>query len=201
LSSRITLLVAAVAGAAGLIAAAWWFAPGPVALQTGLLLPQPRALSEFALLGDDGRPYTRARLLNRWTVIFPGFTHCPDVCPTTLATLKQTRKQLGDKLDLQVLFLSVDPQRDQPKELATYVHYFDPAFAAATAMEPELARVAHELAIAYEKVPGNTPDSYSMDHSAALILINPQAQVVAYFSPPYQAGPLAADLLKAAGAV
>ena len=199
MSSRITLVVAALAGAAGLVAAALWFAPGATSLQSGLLLPQPRALSEFTLQGDDGQPYTRARLLGHWTLLFPGFIHCPDTCPTTLAMLKQVRMKLGKESGLRVLFLSVDPERDTPLQLASYVHYFDASFTGATASEPELARVAHELAIAYQKVPGNTPDTYAMDHTAALILINPQAQVVAYFSPPFQPDVLVADL-KASGA-
>ncbi|HVT36911.1 MAG TPA: SCO family protein [Nevskiaceae bacterium] len=200
MSSRLTWIVAAVAGVAGLIAAALWFAPGPAALQSGVVLPQPRALGEFALVADDGQPFTLQRLRGHWTLIFPGFTHCPDVCPTTLALLKQVRVRLAGKPDVQVVFLSVDPQRDTPQALSTYVHYFDPAFTGVTAAEPELSRVATQLAIAYEKVPGPSPDSYSMDHSAALVLVNPQAQVAAYLSPPFQLETLAADLRKATGA-
>lgn len=184
----------------GLIAASLWFAPPSApTLSAGTLLPQPRALNDFALTGDDGQPLTKARLQGRWTIVFPGFTHCPDVCPDTLARLKQLEAQLRQQgVQINVLFLSIDPQRDGAPQLSSYVHYFSPEFLGATAQEPELARVTRELGIAYAKVPGKSEGEYTMDHSAALVLLDPQVRVAAYFTPPLRVEALAADLLQLA---
>lgn len=179
----------------GLAAAAYLLAPQPGQLTSGTLLSQPRALPEFALIDQDGRPYTRAALLGHWSLVFPGFTHCPDVCPTTLAYLKSLHDALAQQgKALNVVFLSVDPERDRPEQLATYVRYFNPAFAGVTASEPELARFAQSLMVTYLKVPGERPESYSMDHSAALVLINPQAEVAGFFTPPFELDAMKTDL-------
>lgn len=181
----------------GLAAASLWLAPVDSQIETGTLLPQPRKLNDFSLIGDDGRALQRQRLEGRWTLVFAGFTHCPDICPTTLAMLKSVEAQVAAGGGaLNVLFLSVDPERDGPQQLASYAHYFNPAFIGATALEPELGRFTRELGIAYAKVAGSDPASYTMDHSAALVLLNPQVQVAGYFSPPFAAPALAADLLK-----
>lgn len=179
----------------GLAAASFLFAPETRPLQAGTLLSQPRALPEFTLVDQDGKPYGKAALRGRWTLVFPGFTHCPDVCPTTLAYLKTLHAELAKQnRSLNVVFLSVDPERDQPEQLATYVRYFNPAFSGITGGEPELARFAQSLMITYLKVPGAEATSYSMDHSAALVLINPQAEVAGFFTPPFQLSPMTADL-------
>lgn len=192
--------LAASAALLGLAAASFWYGaaetPG-VQLATGTLLPQPRQVSDFSLTGDDGQPYTRQQLAGGWTVLFPGFVHCPDVCPTTLAMLKQLEAKLAAQgAPLRVVFLSVDPARDTPEQMRGYVQYFNPAFRAVTAPEPQLGAFTRELGIAYAKVPGESADSYSMDHTAALVLLNPQAQVAGYFSPPFNVDALAADLAK-----
>lgn len=196
MNSRFIPALAALAAALlGLAAASFLLAPEPAQLKAGTLLPQPRALPEFSLTDQDGRPYTKADLQGRWTLVFPGFTHCPDICPTTLAYLKSLRAQLAAQgRELHVLFLSVDPERDGPAELSRYVRHFDPAFTGVTAAEPELARFTQGLMISYVKVPGTAPQTYSMDHSAALVLVNPQAQLAGFFTPPFQLEAMAADL-------
>lgn len=202
MSSKILGAALAVSAAVlGMVAASLWFAPAAVQIQSGTLLPQPRKMNDFTLTDQDGKSFTKAQLQGHWSLLFPGFTHCPDVCPTTLAFLKTLDAKLAaNGRRINVVFLSVDPERDRPEQLAGYVHYFDPGFTGVTAMEPELGRFAQELGLAYAKVPGPTPDSYTMDHSAALVLINPQAQVVGYFSPPFVLDTLAADLIKLAAA-
>lgn len=173
---------------------------GGGALQSGTQLPQPRALPAFTLVDQDARPYTAQQMQGRWTLLFPGFTHCPDVCPTTLAFLKQLNAGLDAAQRPRIVLLSVDPERDTPARLKDYVQHFDPAFVGVTAPEPQLAEIARAFGIAYAKVPGAGADSYQMDHSAALILLNPQAQIVAYFSPPFDQARLAADLRQLVGA-
>lgn len=188
-------LVGAVALMVGLLAAVWLQKPATTALQSGTLLQTPRPLGEFAALDQDGASFTTARLRGRWTLVFPGFTSCPDVCPTTLALLKHVQAGLGAQADrMQVEFLSVDPERDTPARLKQYVHFFDPSFAAFTAPEPELRKIAQMLGVAYAKVPGATPEAYTMDHSAALILIDPQARIAGYLTPPFDAARLTDDL-------
>jgi protein SCO1/2 len=189
------IAIGAIALMVGLIAAIWLQQPATVSLQSGTLLQAPRPLGDFHAVDQDGQPFGREQLQGHWTLIFPGFTTCPDVCPTTLALLKQVDDGLGDAAQrLRVDFLSVDPDRDTPARLKQYVQAFDPRFTAMTAAEPELQNLARMLGVAYAKVPGKTPDDYTMDHSAALIVIDPQARIAGYLTPPFAADKLTADL-------
>jgi len=111
-------------------------------------------------------------------VLFFGFTHCPDVCPTTLADTAQALKALGPEADrVQVLFVTVDPERDTPQALASYVTAFDPRFIGLYGDADATRRVAKEFKIYYEKRAGTTPGSYSMDHSAQTYVIDPQGRL------------------------
>ena len=111
-------------------------------------------------------------------VLFFGFTHCPDVCPTTLAETAQVLKVLGaDAEKVQVLFVTVDPERDKPEELAKYVTAFDPRFLGLYGDADSTRRAAKEFKIYYEKRAGSTPGSYSMDHSAQTYVIDPQGRL------------------------
>ncbi len=188
---------------AGLLAALWTHKPATQQLQSGTLLAPPRALPAFTLSDQDGAAYDNARLQGHWTLIFPGFTSCPDVCPTTLAQLREVEKQLGDAAgQLQIALLSVDPQRDTPEKLKLYVGSFSPRFIGLAAPEPQLKELAKALGVAYVRVEGKSPDSYTMDHSAALILLNPQGQLAGFLTPPFDPAVIAADLkpLLASGA-
>jgi protein SCO1/2 len=180
---------------AGMAVAVLLLRPPPAQIQSGTLLEKPRPIVDFTLTGEDGKPFTRADLLGHWDLIYVGYTYCPDVCPTTLATLKDVHKALGaDAAKVRVVFLSVDPERDTPERLAQYVHYFSPAFKAITGDKAQLDALGSNLGFVYMKVPGPTPQTYSMDHSAALILVNPQAELAGFVSPPLIAETLAADL-------
>ena len=111
-------------------------------------------------------------------MLFFGYTRCPDVCPTTLADLKLAREQLGDEgKRVQVLFVTVDPERDTPKLLASYVPAFDPSFLGLYGDAAATARVAKEFKVFYQKVPGKTPDSYSVDHTSASYVFDPQGRL------------------------
>src|SRR5262245_19072127 len=119
---RTVKFVFAALAAAGLGAlTASRFASPPAQPQSGTLLAEPRPVAPFTLTDQDARPFTNAALEGHWTLLFAGFTHCPDVCPTTLALMKQLhqRPELGGRV--QYLFLSVDPERDTPAQLKTYV--------------------------------------------------------------------------------
>lgn len=193
-------VVAALAALAGLVAAQFMLSPKGIVLESGTLLKQPRAIEAFHLSDTAGAAFDNAQLQNHWTLVFAGFTYCPDVCPNTLAMLKALKARLdAAQTPIQVVFLSVDPQRDTPDKLERYVHYFSPDFVGVTGSEDQLEKVARSMSLVYAKVPGDTPDSYTMDHSSALVLINPQAQVAAYFLPPHRIDVLAADLQRVTG--
>ena len=161
-------------------------------LTSGTWLPQPRPLPEFSLTDQSGRPFTLESLKGHPTLVFFGFTHCPDVCPTTLAKLARVTKT-ANVPGLQVLLVSVDPQRDTPEQLERYVHAFNPDFGAVTGKPEEIERVAKEFGVAVVKVDLAGGD-YTVDHSAVVFLLNNQGQRVALFTPPFQIEPVAADL-------
>jgi protein SCO1/2 len=128
--------------------------------------------------------------------VFFGFTHCPDVCPTTLAKLAQVRRRAAIA-GLQVLLISVDPQRDTPAVLGTYVHAFDPQFQGLTGDPQTIARLAANFGVALNRVelPGG---DYTMDHSAVVFVLDDSAHIVAIFTPPFDVTALSADLARAA---
>ncbi len=170
----------------------------PVDLRSGTAMPQRRPLGEFSLLDQHARPLTRSVFERRWTVVFAGFTNCPDVCPTTLVTLAGLRARLQQRSELQVVFLSVDPERDTPAVLTRYLAHFDPAIIGVTGEKQQLDRVCEDLGLAYVRNPG-VAGEYTVDHSAALVLVDPQARIAAYFRPPFDVGALAADITAMAG--
>jgi protein SCO1 len=167
----------------------------PVALESGVALATPRPIADFALTDQDGKPFNRARLEGHWTLVFAGFTQCPDVCPTTLGVLKAVEQKMQARAP-HLVFVSVDPERDTPDVLKRYVAYFSPRLVGASGPVAELDKLCGSLGLAYMKVPGSSVAEYTMDHSAALVLVDPQARVAAYFTPPHRPETLAADLAR-----
>lgn len=194
MTARLRWLLIPAAACAGL--AGFWLAHqldrrSPV-LASGTWLPQPKQLEDFRLLDASGAPFTLASLAGRPSLVYFGFTRCPDVCPTTLLKLAQIVRS-GVIKGLRVVFISVDPQRDTPPVLALYVHAFDPTFEGLTGPPQAVARVAREFAVAVSRVdlPGG---DYTMDHTAAVFLLDARAREVAIFTPPFDVAALAADL-------
>jgi len=143
---------------------------------------------DFALADHTGKPRALADFRGRVVVMFFGFTHCPDVCPATLAELAAAVKKLGTDGDkVQVLLVTVDPERDTPQVLSRYVSAFNPRFLALRGTAEETARVAKEFKIIYQKVAGARPDSYTMDHSAGTYIFDTQGRLRLYVS--YGQGP------------
>lgn len=165
-------------------------------LERATLLTSPQALPEFKLQDQEGAPFTNERLKGRWTLAFFGYTHCPDVCPLTLRVFKGLYERLGEtgyREDTQVLFVSVDPERDRPEQLKRYVQYFDPSFLGVTGSPQELSKLTQALGIYYEL--RGTGKDYLVDHSAAVVLIDPEGRRHAVFSPPHEVPVLARDYL------
>jgi len=201
--TALLLLAAALSAALGFIAARLLFhAPAPVTLPAPnaiTLLPSPRALPAFQLQQAGGAVLTPTTLQGHWTVVFLGFTHCPDVCPTTLAQLAGAQKQwaaLPAATRPRVLFVSADPERDTPELVAQYARSFHADSLAATAPVPVLEKFARALSLVFMKVPGpsGAADDYSIDHSAALVLLDPQARMAGVVTPPFDIKGLADDL-------
>jgi protein SCO1 len=158
---------------------------------------------DFRLNDHTGKTRTLADFRGKVVVVFFGYTHCPDFCPTTLSELAAVLKQLGpDAARVQVLFVTVDPERDTPELLAQYVPAFDPSFLGLYGDAAATAATAKEFKIIYQKQPGATPGTYSMDHSAGTYLFDPQGRLRVYESYGQGPGALAHDigeLLKSSG--
>lgn len=132
----------------------------------------------FALDSAGGGRRTLADYRGKVVVIFFGFTQCPDVCPTTLSDLAEVRKRLGpDGERLQVIFVTIDPERDTPAVLSQYVPGFDPSFVALYGTAEQTAATAKEFKVFYQKVPGKTATSYTMDHTAGSYVIDREGRV------------------------
>ena len=150
---------------------------------------------DFSLADADGKVRTLADFKGKAVVLFFGYAQCPDVCPTTMSEMAQVKQQLGADGDkLQVVFVTVDPVRDTPEVMKAYMGAFDPSFVALIPTPDQLAAVAKDFKVYFKKVDGKTPTSYSMDHSAASFVYDPQGRLRLYAR--YGAGvaPMVADL-------
>lgn len=186
----VVAVLAAVAGGIGL--AAMLHGSESPELRSGTALPEPRPIGEFELVDQHGRALGPDALEGRWSLVFSGFTNCPDVCPTTLALLADLGRRLPAD-SVQRVFVSVDPERDTPERLAGYLAHFDPGITGATGTRSAIEQFTAGLGLAQVRNPGVDGD-YTVDHSTALVLIDPQARVAGYFQAPHDVAALAADL-------
>ena len=155
------------------------------------LFPDPKPLTAFTLTDHKNRVFDLASLKGKWSFLFFGFTHCPDVCPTTLAVLARAREDiaknaLGAK-DIQFVFVSVDPNRDTAGVLRQYVEYFDASFLGVTGDNAQIANLAGQLGAAYQVAITPGMENYPVYHTAAVFLVDPQARYHAVFTPPHDA--------------
>jgi protein SCO1/2 len=151
-----------------------------------VVLSTPRIFSDFELVDHRGESFDKSRLQDVWTIVFFGFTHCPDICPTTLATLNDTYSKLKDheRQRMQIVMISIDPERDTVEKLAEYVPYFNDEFIGVTGNKHLIRRLTAELNVAYNQVPLDTGD-YTVDHSTQLVLINPKGDYHGFFKAPH----------------
>lgn len=137
---------------------------------------------DFHLTDQNGQQRSLKDFRGKVVILFFGYTQCPDVCPTTMAELAEVKKALGKDGDkLQVLFVTVDPERDTPQVLKGYMGNFDPSFLALRPTPDQLPEVAKDYKVYYKKVDGKTPTSYTMDHSAGSYVYDPQGNVRLYY--------------------
>ncbi len=150
---------------------------------------------DFSLIDHTGAKRTLADYRGKVVAIFFGFTQCPDVCPTTLADMAQVKKQLGKDGDkLQVIFITVDPERDTQDVLARYVPGFDPSFVGLHGSPEQTAATAKEFKVFYQKVAGKTATSYSIDHTAGTYVIDRDGRVRLFVRHAESVEPIVADL-------
>lgn len=196
----LTLGVAILSGTAGF---AYWkisqMKPQP-ASTTMIVLPEPRPLNEFELTDHHGNPFSPANVRDQWTLMFFGFTHCPDVCPTALYELQQVKSQLSEddgsrQVTPQVVFVSVDPERDTPEKMAQYLSHFDDEFLGVTGTHEQLLPLTRKIGIAY-RIEEHEPGApyYSVDHSSGIMLVNPDGQLHAVLPTPHLAEQMASEL-------
>lgn len=199
-STLATVAICLLAGAAGL-----WYNLNNSTRQytapeiTGFAFPEPAALSGVNLIDENENPLTEQFFSGDWTFIYVGYTFCPDACPLSLNTLSQMHKNLNDNSagdNVKTLLVSVDPERDKPKRLKEYVKYFNENFVGATGTFENLATFAKQVSAVYSLPDDRNQKDYLVDHSSSIILINPNAEVHAIFTPPQTAELLATDFIK-----
>ena len=174
------------------------FRPPLPELAAATLYPESfRKLDDFALTDQDGQTYNKNSLRNHWSLLFFGYSYCPDICPTTLYLLSKLNKEINTadvKHPVQIVFVSVDPQRDTPDRLKEYVGYFSPDFTGLTGNKEQIDKLVKSLGVFYRKQPAAEGQNYLVDHSAGLFLINPSAKPQALFSAPHDVEHLAHDI-------
>jgi protein SCO1 len=166
-----------------------------VAVPAGLeatVLPQPRPLEPFSLVDHRGEPFTSDQLNGRWTFTFFGYTHCPDICPNALGVLNAVDTRLARDpalhRDLQVVFVSVDPERDTPEQLAQFVPYFNPSFIGLSGTPEQVRDFTGQIGIMYMRTPapgGESEEGYFVDHTSSIMLFDPKGRLHALFSTPH----------------
>lgn len=156
--------------------------------------PQARGLADFAITKQDGSSFTNADLQNKWTLAFVGYTFCPDICPVTLAAINEAYPQLTAikaNKPLQIWFLSVDPKRDTTERLNEFISYFNSDFVGTTGPHEQLFPLVRSMGMMYSLSESTDNPNYLVDHSASIVVINPQGNVVGRFKPKHVPGELA----------
>ncbi|WP_373187927.1 SCO family protein [Halopseudomonas sp.] len=155
------------------------------------LFDSPRSLPEVTLKAATGDEWSEQDLTGQWDLLFFGYTFCPDICPTTMADLRKVVESLPQESrdQLQVTMVSVDPERDTPKQLSEYLGYFKAGFKGVTGEPTELAILAQALSVAYIP-PDTSEENYLVDHSGQVVMVNPEGQYVGFIRPPFKTAEL-----------
>ena len=184
-----------------ILAASFLFAgcsPGapPAEPRAATVLPAPQPLPQFALLDETGAERDRSLFEGGWNLVFFGFTYCPDICPTTLATLATAVNELDTQSPGSapgIVLVSVDPERDTPEKLGEYVAYFGASNRGLTGSEAGIRTLTEPLGVYFRKVALENGD-YTVDHSAVVLLVNPEGEFHALFSGPHRSEDFVHDL-------
>jgi len=184
------------AAAAGVAAAIIWWPKPPVVLASGTILAPARALADFSLIDNQGRSFGAQNLRGHWSLMFFGYTNCPDYCPATLTTLAALEKRLRTAKNVtppQVIFVSVDAKRDTPARLNQFVPNFDPEFIGLTAAsQPAIESLAKKWGVAVN-IQYAADGNYIVDHSALIFVIDPSGDLAAILTGPFTLDALQSD--------
>src|SRR5258706_3257232 len=166
--------------------------------QVMTLFPDPKPLTAFAFTDHENQVFDLSRLKGKWSFLFFGYTHCPDICPMTLAIVAREREDIvrrtvGAK-EVQFVFISVDPDRDTASKLRQYVTYFDTSFLGVTGDNAQLGNLAGQLGAAYQVAITPGVENYPVYHTAAVFLVDPRARYHAVFAPPLDAASISKRL-------
>ena len=191
-----SLVFVCVLAAGGFVAASIWSPKPPLVLASGTILAPARPLADFSLIDNQGRSFGAANLRGHWSLMFFGYTDCPDYCPTTLTTLAALEKQLRAAKTVvppQVIFVSVDAKRDTPAQLNQFVPYFDPEFVALTAAsQPAIEALAKKWGVAVN-IQYAANGNYIVDHSTEIFVIDPAGNLAAILTGPFTVDALQSD--------
>ncbi len=153
----------------------------------GLFWPNPKQILDFNTLDQTGNTFGLEQVKGKWSFVFFGYTHCPDVCPVTMSVMSETYKQLSvDYDDLQILFVSVDPERDTTEKLAQYVSYFNEDFIGLGGDTEKVDSLTKQIGVAYYLNNEEQEDGYLVDHSASIFVFDPKARLVGKLSAPHE---------------
>lgn len=161
-------------------------------LESSRIYDQPRLIEPFLLQGSDGAEVTNTALEGQWTLLFTGYTFCPDICPTTMAQLKARWADISSasEFPVQVWMISVDPKRDDVDRIRMYVDFFGEGFYGVRAEHPELYPFVRNIGLMYS-VPNENETNYLVNHSSAIILVDPNGHQQAIFRPSHELGEIA----------
>lgn len=155
--------------------------------------PEPRKVADFEITQHTGDSFSNEDLVGKWTLAFVGYTFCPDICPVTLAELNSIYPTLQESVKetpLQVWFLSVDPKRDTTERLNEYINYFNADFVAATGEHAQIFPLVRSMGMMYSISESTDNPNYLVDHSASVVVINPDGNIVGRFMPQHSPGEL-----------
>ena len=155
----------------------------------GLFWPNPKQLHEFSVIDQDGNPFTLSDLQGKWSFVFFGYTHCPDICPITMSVMGDVYKQLlnAGHDQIQTIFVSVDPERDTTEKLNQYVAYFNEDFIGLGGNLEMIQSLTQQIGVAYFHSEKDEKGFYLVDHTSSLLLFGPEAHMIAKLSAPHEA--------------
>ena len=153
----------------------------------GLLWPNPKQIGPFSAVTQHGGNFGLGELAGKWSFLFFGYTHCPDICPLTLTALNEVYRELAQADaagNVQIVFVTVDPERDTPEQLAGYVNYFNSDFIGLGGTREQIESLTRQIGVVSMRGNGTSPDDYTVDHTAAVFLLDPAVRLVGLFSAP-----------------
>ncbi len=195
------IVLVAVAAMLGGLTASRFLLQEPVEFRAASMFPEPRQLQPFELVDGNGQPFTEADLTDRYTLVFFGFTNCPDICPDTLNQVAEAKRRLElmrvEQSNLpRVVFVSVDPERDEGQAMLDYVTWFDDDFKAITGSDEALQELTRQVGALYVRMAPDESGFYSVDHSGMIVIIDPEAQMIGRFAQPIDTESMVADLFE-----